>query len=103
MLSTVFDLVGDQITCLTSADAKALRRDINHIILTRDMFAHGVIYFDGMKEAFVIRYFRGKQAETTLTEQLRDEFLQAYDRIEDQLTILNDFFRENRIEYEPFP
>ena len=102
MLSAMFEMVGDEITCLPKSDAKELRRDINAIILIRDMMAHGVIYYDGASESFVIRYFRGKQTESPLADKLYDEFLVLCNRVDNRLTTLNQFFRENRVDYSPW-
>lgn len=46
ILSMLFEEFSTQITCINTAESKVLRREINEIIETRNIFAHGHIVVD---------------------------------------------------------
>lgn len=95
MLSMIFDLFSDSITCLSKDGAKQLRRDINDLILHRDMFAHGHIIIDGPTEKVFVKYYRGGPTETEVTEEFLQKFKKSADAIREKLRVLNEFFVEN--------
>lgn len=95
MLSTIFDLFSDSITCLNKKEAKQLRRDLNGLILNRDMFAHGRIIIDGPTEKVFIEYYRNGPTETEVTEEFIQQFKASAEVIEGKLRVLNEFFRDN--------
>lgn len=95
MLSMIFDLFSDSITCLSKDEAKQLRRDINDLILHRDMFAHGQIILDGPTEKVFVKYYRAGPTETEVTEEFLQKFKKSAEAIREKLRVLNEFFREN--------
>ena len=95
MLSMIFDLFSDSLTCLSKEEAKQLRRDINNLILHRDMFAHGRIIIDGKTEKVFVEYYRGGPTETEVTEEFLQKFKKSATAIQEKLRVLNEFFREN--------
>ena len=95
MLSMIFDLFSDSLTCLSKEEAKQLRRDINNLILHRDMFAHGRIVIDGKTEKVFVEYYRDGPTETEVTEEFLEEFKKSATAIGEKLGVLNEFFREN--------
>ena len=95
MLSMIFDLFSDSLTCLSKEEAKQLRRDINNLILHRDMFAHGRIVIDGKTEKVFVEYYRGGPTETEVTEEFLQKFKKSATAIQEKLRVLNEFFREN--------
>ncbi len=95
MLSMIFDLFSDSLTCLSKEEAKQLRRDINDLILHRDMFAHGCIIIDGKTEKVFVEYYRGGPTETEVTEEFLQKFKKSATAIQEKLRVLNEFFREN--------
>jgi hypothetical protein len=100
MLSLIFDLFPDSIPCLSEADAKELRRDLNQLILGRDMFAHGRIIIDGRTEKVFIKYYREKPTEREITEETLTEFKESVQKIDDKIQILNEYFRDNEFTEE---
>jgi len=58
MLSQLFNLFPERFVHLDTEKGKALRRDLNEIILTRDLFAHGQLCIDGGSQQAVMQIYR---------------------------------------------
>jgi hypothetical protein len=98
MLSMIFEMFPDSFPFLPSKDAKRIRRELNHLILERDMFAHGNLFIDGRTERIFIKYYRGGPVQTELREETVNQMLKRCKYIEEKLYNLNEFLRENRLE-----
>jgi len=97
VFSQIFEMKGDKITCLTPNEAKALRREINDIILERNKYAHGVIIIDCMSWKAQIKYFHGRERTEDVTPEIGKQF---FDRCQECVRLLDklvDYFRENEI------
>ena len=97
VLSLIFEMKGDKITCFTLNEAKALRREINDIVLERNKYAHGVIIIDCMSWEAQIKYFHGKERTENVTPEIGNHFFDRCQECVRQLDKLVDFFRENEI------
>jgi len=97
VLSQIFEMKGDEITCLTPIEAKALRKEINDIILERNKYAHGVIIIDCMSWEAQIKYFHGKERCDGITPEIGNHFFNRCQECVRQLDKLVDFFREKQI------
>lgn len=99
MLSLIFDLFQDQISILTKDESKKLRRQLNDIIIFRNMFAHGDICINAPTSEVLIQYFQGGQVETVISEGLINDFVEKCKEVDICLRKLNEYFRNSRIEY----
>lgn len=97
ILSKIFEMKGEDISCFTTTESKSLRQDVNFIILERDKFAHGSIVIDCRDYRAAIKYFRGGAKLDFIDMSYLDNFLEVYERCENMLTRLNNFFRENKL------
>lgn len=95
MLSMVFTLFDDQITCLSKEDGKRLRSEINNIIKIRNMFAHGYSIIDATEGNYSIRYYDNGPVLKVISDNFVNSFLEKCKETRDKLRILNEFFREN--------
>jgi hypothetical protein len=95
MLSLIFDIFPNSLSCFTEEEGKQLRRNINDLILDRDMFAHGHIFIDAQTEDVVIRYYRGGRKERVIADNFLDGFKKMVRDIDEKLSLLNENFREN--------
>lgn len=97
VLSQIFEMKGNEITCFSPDEAKHLRREMNDIILERNKYAHGVIVIDCMNWKAQIKYFHGQERTEDITPETGNRF---FDRCQDCVRLLDklvDFFRENEI------
>jgi hypothetical protein len=59
MLSMIFEMFPSIPTVISVEEGKDLWRRINDLIITRDMFAHGIIFIDGKTDKVVLEYYSG--------------------------------------------
>ena len=97
MLSMVFTLFDDQITCLSKEEGKTLRSEINNIIKIRNMFAHGISVIDANEKNYSIRYYDSGPVMKTISDNFVNCFLEKCKETHYKLSVLNEFFRENRL------
>lgn len=97
ILSAIFTLFGDQITCLSSEDGKNLRSEISKIIKIRNMFAHGISMIDAETNSYSIRYYDNGIVHKVISDSFVDSFLKNCTETYKNLSILNEFLRENRL------
>ncbi len=97
MLSKLFEMKGENISCLTRSESKSLRRNINRIISERDKFAHGFIVIHCRNYKAGIKYFSGGEKIDPIDHSYLDGFLDVYEECEKMLTKLNNFVRENNL------
>ena len=74
MLSNIFQMYSDKITCINKKDSKLLRGQLNQLILERDMLVHGVMLMRGSKGKVIIEYYRGEPIE----EEIDANFLKQF-------------------------
>ncbi|MGM0858716.1 MAG: hypothetical protein ACQEW0_16785 [Pseudomonadota bacterium] len=99
MLSLIFELFHDKIDFLTNEEAKELRCHLSEIINFRNMFAHGQLLIDAPTSDVLIKHYHGGQKETVITDEKIQEFVGKCKSADEILRKLNEFFRENRLEY----
>jgi len=98
MLSMIFEMFPSISEVLSDGESKELRRQINELILHRDMFAHGNICIDAEKDKVIIEYYRGGKKETEISPNVISEITKSSNSIKEKLHMLNEYFRENRLE-----
>lgn len=97
ILSAVFSIFGDQFTCLSKEDGKKLRSEISNIIKVRNMFAHGMSVIDAETNSYSIRYFDSGVVIKAIDDSFVDSFLKNCKETRNNLSILNEFLRENNL------
>jgi hypothetical protein len=95
MLSIIYSIFGDKITCLTKEESKKLRSEINNIIKVRNMFAHGSSDIDADTNKYTIRYYDNGIVLKKISDNYVNNFLKNCTETNKNLSILNEFFREN--------
>jgi len=97
VLSQIFEMKGNEITCFTPDETKHLRREVNDIIIERNKYAHGVIVIDCMNWKTQIKYFHEKERFDYITLETGKRFFEKCQECVRQLDKLADFFRVNQI------
>jgi hypothetical protein len=98
MLSLIFEMYPKAFPFLSDAEAKRVRRELNDLILDRDMFAHGTIVIAGPEGKVIIEYYRGGKTETELNEETLPRILHRCEYLREQFKKINDFLRDNRVD-----
>lgn len=93
MLSLIFEMYPTAFPFLTTEEAKRVRRELNVLILDRDMFAHGTIVFVGPEGKVMIEYYRGRKTERELNEDVLQTILVSCEYLREHLGKINDFLR----------
>lgn len=97
ILSAIFSIFGDQITCLSRDEGKQLRSEISNIIKVRNMFAHGMSVIDAETNSYSIRYYDSGIVLKVISDNFVDNFLRNCTETRKSLSILNEFLRENHL------
>lgn len=97
MLSTVFRLCGNQISCMSKSEADLLRSNIDKIIKVRNMFAHGMIIPDLDSGEIKVRHYDTKVILQVVTDANVKLYIEMCKSTLKSLSKLNEFFRENNL------
>ncbi len=99
MLSNIFQMYSDKITCISAKESKLLRSQLNHLILERDMVVHGDIFIKGLTGKVLIEYYRGEPLEQEIDDNFLKSFKKRCKLVDRLLSKTNEYFRRNRVDY----